>query len=179
MVTDHIEEFTRTGIKLKSGETLNADIIVSATGLKLVSLGGMDISVDGKRFITGESFSYKGLMFSGLPNFVQCFGYAQAGSYTLKVDLTCQYACRLINMMDAEQYDYCVPEPDDPNMEVEDMLSVLSSGYVQRAVHLFPKVGKKAPWKRNENYFLDLLETRFSRVEDESLAFYRARVLTS
>ncbi|NND68437.1 MAG: NAD(P)/FAD-dependent oxidoreductase [Halioglobus sp.] len=174
VVTDHIEEFTRTGIRLESGRTLKADIIVSATGLKLIALGGMDISVDGKPFVTGESFSYKGMMFSGLPNFVQCFGYAQAGSYTLKVDLTCQYACRLINLMDTKQYDYCVPENDDPNMEVEDMLGVLSSGYVQRAAHLFPKVGKKAPWKRNENYFLDLFETRFSPVQDEGLAFYCA-----
>lgn len=174
VVTDHIEEFTRTGIRLKSGKTLNADIIVSATGLKLVALGGVDISVDGKPFTTGESFSYKGIMFSGLPSFVQCFGYAQAGAYTLKVDLTCQYACRLINKMDAEGYDYCVPQIDDPDMEVEDMLAVLSSGYVQRAAHLFPKAGKKAPWKRNENYFLDLLETRFSRIEDDYLVFHRA-----
>lgn len=174
VVTDHIEEFTKTGIRLKSGETLDADIIVSATGLKLVSLGGMELSVDGKPFVTGESFSYKGIMFSDLPNFIQCFGYAQAGSYTLKVDLTCQYACRLINRMDEQQYDYCVPENDDPDMEVEDMLAVLSSGYVQRSSHLFPKVGKTAPWKRNENYFLDLIETRFSRVEDDGLAFYRA-----
>ncbi len=174
VVTDQIEEFTPTGILLESGKTLNADIIVSATGLKLVALGGVDIHVDGESFTTGESFSYKGVMFSGLPNFVQCFGYAQAGSYTLKVDLTCQYACRLINKMDAEGFDYCVPENDDPDMEVEDMLSVLSSGYVQRAAHLFPKVGKTAPWKRNENYFLDLLETRFSRVEDEYLGFRNA-----
>ena len=174
VVTDHIDKFISTGIKLKSGETLNADIIVSATGLKLVALGGIDISVDQAPFTTGESFSYKGMMFSGLPNFVQCFGYAQAGSYTLKVDLTCQYACRLINLMDNKRYDYCVPENEDPNMEVEDMLSVLSSGYVTRAVHLFPKVGKRAPWKRNENYFLDLLETRFSPVEEDGLVFYRA-----
>lgn len=174
VVTDHIEEFTRTGIRLQSGETLNADIIVSATGLKLVALGGIEISVDGRPFTTGESFSYKGMMFSELPNFVQCFGYAQAGSYTLKVDLTCQYACRLINLMDEESYAYCVPENSDPDMEVEDMLAVLSSGYVQRAAHLFPKVGKSAPWRRNENYFLDLIETRFSPVQDEHLAFYRA-----
>lgn len=173
VVTDHIEEFTKTGIRLKSGETLKADIIVSATGLKLISLGGIDISVDGKPFVTGESFSYKGIMFSDLPNFVQCFGYAQAGSYTLKVDLTCQYACRLINRMDTEQYHYCVPENYDPNMEIEDTLAVLSSGYVKRSAHQFPKAGKKAPWKRNENYFLDLLETRFSPVGDEGLAFYR------
>ena len=176
VVTDVIEEFTPTGIRLESGKTLEADIIVSATGLKLIALGGVDISVDGASFATGESFSYKGFMFSGLPNFVQCFGYAQAGSYTLKVDLTCQYACRLINKMDLERYDYCVPENDDPDMEVEDMLAVLSSGYVQRAAHLFPKVGKKAPWKRNENYYLDLLETRFSRVEDEYLKFRSAAV---
>jgi monooxygenase len=174
VVTDHIEKFTKTGIKLKSGETLNADIIVSATGLKLISLGGIELSVDGEPYVVGESFSYKGMMFSGLPNFVQCFGYAQAGSYTLKVDLTCQYACRLINMMDKKQYDYCVPENDDPNMEVDDLFAVLSSGYVQRAAHLFPKVGVKAPWKRNENYFLDLFQTRFSPVKDEGLAFYCA-----
>ncbi|GAB5453256.1 MAG: NAD(P)/FAD-dependent oxidoreductase [Halioglobus sp.] len=174
VVTDHIEEFARTGIKLKSGETLNADIIVSATGLKLIALGGVDLSVDGKPFVISESFSYKGMMFSGLPNFVQCFGYAQAGSYTLKVDLTCQYACRLINLMDKERYDYCVPENDDPTMEVGDPFAILSSGYVKRSAHLFPKAGLRAPWKRNENYFLDLLETRFSPVEDEGLAFYRA-----
>ena len=77
-------------------------------------------------------------------------------------------------MMDTERYDYCVPQNDDQNMEVEDMLAVLSSGYVQRAAHLFPKVGKKAPWKRNENYFLDLFETRFSEIKDEGLTFYRA-----
>lgn len=174
VVTDRIEEFTKTGIKLESGETLNADIIVSATGLQLVSLGGIDFSVDGKPFLVAESFSYKGMMFSGLPNLVQCFGYAQAGSYTLKVDLTCQYACRLINTMDKKQFDYCVPENDNPDLEEEDFLAVLSSGYVQRAAHLFPKVGVKAPWKRNENYFLDLFETRFSSIEDEELTFYCA-----
>lgn len=176
VVTDHIEEFTKTGIKLKSGETLNADIIVSATGLQLVSLGGIAFSVDGKPFVVGESYSYKGMMFSGLPNLVQCFGYAQAGSYTLKVDLTCQYACRLINIMDKKQFDYCVPENTNPDLEEDDFLSVLSSGYVQRAAHLFPKVSVKAPWKRNENYFLDLLETRFSAVEDGELAFYHRKM---
>ncbi|MFK7976683.1 MAG: flavin-containing monooxygenase [Halioglobus sp.] len=175
VVTDHIEEFTKTGIKLKSGEALNADIIVSATGLKLVSLGGINFNVDGKHFVVGDAFSYRGMMFSGLPNLVQCFGYAQAGSYTLKVDLTCQYACRLINLMDKKQFDYCVPENNNPNLEQDDFLSVLSSGYVRRSAHLFPKVGVKAPWKRNENYFLDLIETRFSTVEDEALAFYRAK----
>lgn len=174
VVTDQIEEFTKTGIKLKSGKTLNADIIVSATGLQLISLGGIEICVDDKPYVVGESLSFKGMMFSGLPNFVQFFGYAQAGSYTLKVDLTCQYACRLINRMDKKQYDYCVPENDDPNLEIVDATAVLASGYVQRAAHLFPKVSTKAPWKRNENYFLDLFQTRFSRVEDEGLAFYRA-----
>jgi monooxygenase len=174
VVTDHIENFTETGIQLKSGENLSADIIISATGLKLVSLGGVEISVDGRAFEANESFSFKGMMFSGLPNFVQCFGYAQAGSYTLKVDLTCQYACRLINNMDKKHYQYCVPEVGDPDMEVSDMFSVLSSGYIQRTAHLFPKAGVKAPWIRNENYFLDVLQTRFSSVEEEGLVFYGA-----
>lgn len=176
VVTDHIEKFTETGIQLKSGESLSADIIVSATGLKLIPLGGVEFSVDGKAFEINESFSFKGMMYSGLPNFVQCFGYAQAGSYTLKVDLTCQYACRLLNYMDKNNYQHCVPEVDDPNMEVSDMLSVLSSGYIKRTAHLFPKAGEKAPWKRNENYFLDVLQTRFSPVEEEGLVFYRASI---
>jgi len=171
--TDEIECFTAKGLQLKSGATVDADIIITATGLKVIAFGGVEYAVDGKAFHVNDAWSYKGMMFSDLPNFIQCFGYAQAGSYTLKVDLTCQYACRLLGLMDQQGYAYCVPRNDDPNLEESDAFSTLTSGYVQRARQQFPKMSDKAPWRRNENYFLDLLETRFRRIEEKGLIFYR------
>ncbi|MCB1836568.1 MAG: NAD(P)/FAD-dependent oxidoreductase [Alcanivoracaceae bacterium] len=169
IATDHIDTFTETGIRLKSGEELEADIIVTATGLDLVALGNADLYVDGDKVSPSEHYSYKGMMLSDVPNMASVIGYTNA-SWTLKADLTSEYACRLINYMDENGYDYCAPHNSN-NGDDEVPLLDLSSGYVQRAIDKFPKQGAKAPWKVYQNYLLDLLKMRYSSVTDESMNF--------
>jgi len=169
VTTDQIESFAETGIKLKSGEVLDADIIVSATGLKMQLLSGMKVSVDGVEQNMPQTLSYKGIMYSGLPNFASTFGYTNA-SWTLKADLTAEYICRLINHMDQRCLDYCVPERGSEPIELESWLD-FSSGYVQRAMEEFPKQANKAPWKTHQNYALDLMAFRFSSLDDGVLKF--------
>ncbi len=172
VVTDHIERFTPSGLKLRSGEDLEADIIVTATGLKLQMLGGMALTVDGVDIDPAETMGYKGLMFSGIPNMATCFGYTNA-SWTLKCDLTCEYICRLINYMDRKGFSSVTPRLDDPEI-VEEPWVDFSSGYIQRAQHILPKQGNKAPWKLHQNYALDIMTLRHGRIEDGSLVFARA-----
>ena len=169
--TDHIDSFTPTGIRLKSGETLEADIVVAATGLKLQLLGGVSVSVDGRPTALSQTMAYKGAMYSDIPNLASCFGYTNA-SWTLKCDLTCDYVCRLLNYMDRRGYDAATPRQCDPEVTEEPMLS-FTSGYVQRAIANFPRQGSKAPWKLRQNYALDLLDLRFSRLDDGALEFHR------
>ena len=169
VVTDHIERFTETGILLKSGKTLEADIIVTATGLNLEVLGGAEIVVDGKPVKFSETLSYKGMMYSDVPNLASSFGYTNA-SWTLKADLTCAYVCRLLNHMTRTGMRQATPVRKPGDEGDEDWLD-FSSGYVQRSVHLFPKQGAKAPWKQHQNYALDLMALRFGKVDDGAMVF--------
>ncbi len=169
VVTDHIDTFTKTGIKLKSGAELEADIVVSATGLNLQVLNGMTLTVDGQAVQPGETLSYKGMMYSGVPNLASSFGYTNA-SWTLKCDLTCEYVCRLLNHMKATGTRQCTPRIDDPSMETAPWLD-FSSGYVQRGIAAFPKQGTKAPWKLHQNYALDLMDLKYSSIADGAMTF--------
>ncbi len=171
VVTDHIDRFTPTGLRLKSGKVLDADIVVAATGLRLQLLGGVTVQVDGAPVKFSQSMGYKGCMYSDVPNLASCFGYTNA-SWTLKCDLTCDYVCRLLNHMDGRGYAWATPRKRDPDLKEEPMLS-FTSGYVQRAIDNFPKQGSKAPWRLRQNYALDLLDLKFSRLDDGSLEYYR------
>jgi cation diffusion facilitator CzcD-associated flavoprotein CzcO len=167
VVTDHIERFTDKGIALRSGEELEADIIVTATGLKLRFLGGLDITVDGHGIDPSELVTYRGCMLSDVPNLAMAFGYTNA-SWTLKCDLIADYVCRLLNHMDHRGYRKVVPRPDDPNMSREPLVD-FSSGYFQRSLHELPKQGERKPWRLYQNYFKDLLSLRMERFRDDAL----------
>jgi cation diffusion facilitator CzcD-associated flavoprotein CzcO len=169
VVTDGIERFTETGIQLTSGRTLAAEVIVTATGLNLKVLNGLQLSVDGRRIDPATTLSYKGMMYEGVPNLASSFGYTNA-SWTLKCDLTCAYVARLLNHMQATGMRQATPRNEDPTVEAVPWLD-FSSGYVQRAIGAFPKQGSKAPWKLHQNYALDLMTLRFSKLEDGVLEF--------
>lgn len=169
VVTDHIDTFTEGGIRLKSGQELKADIIVSATGLVLEVWNGIQVSVDGRHIDAATTLSYKGMMYEGVPNLASAFGYTNA-SWTLKCDLTCEYVCRLLNHLKKTGTRQAVPVNDDPNIEYEPWLD-FSSGYVQRAMAKFPKQGTKVPWKLDQNYARDLMSLRYSKLEDGVLRF--------
>lgn len=171
IVTDEIETFTEAGIKLRSGREVEADIIVTATGLKLQLLSGIAISVDGERCDLSKSLSYKGMMFSDVPNLAYTLGYTNA-SWTLKADLTSEYVCRLLNYMDAHGYAVATPRRD--RTVEERPLIDFTSGYVQRALDKLPKQGSKRPWKLYQNYVLDLLTLRFGRLDDGAIEFAHA-----
>ena len=169
VVTDQIETFTKTGIKLKSGLELAADMIVTATGLNLQLLGGMTVEVDGKPFAMTQTMNYKGVMFKDLPNLAMIFGYTNA-SWTLKADLSSEYICRLLKHMDTKGLRQCTPQNSDGTVAEEAFLG-LASGYVQRAKNVLPKQGNKAPWKLYQNYALDLAMLRFAKLEDGAMRF--------
>jgi monooxygenase len=171
VVTDHIETFTENGILLKSGRTLPADVIVTATGLQLQLLSGMEIVVDGVVANLAQSMSYKGMMFSDVPNLASAFGYTNA-SWTLKADLTSEYVCRLLNHMDRVGADWCAPRLDGA-IETAPWLD-FSSGYVTRSMDQFPKQGLRKPWKVHQNYALDLVALRFGKMDDGVMAFGKA-----
>jgi len=169
VVTDHIERFTEKGITLKSGETLEADIIVTATGLDLIVLGGIDLTVDGARVDMSKALTYKGMMYENVPNLASAFGYTNA-SWTLKADLTCEYVCRLINYMDAHGMKQATPRNSDPTITPAPWLD-FSSGYVQRAMAKFPKQGSRLPWALHQNYFKDIKLLRRGRIDDAEMEF--------
>jgi monooxygenase len=169
VVTDRIEKFTETGLQLESGAKLDADLIVTATGLKLMLLGDVKLTVDGKAVEIAKTLNYKGTMFSDVPNLAISLGYTNA-SWTLKCDLVCRYVCRIINHMDREAYRKCTPRVRDSDMTEEPILD-FASGYVQRALPYLPKQGSKAPWRLRQNYFLDLLGLRHGAVDDGVLEF--------
>ena len=171
VVTDEIESFTETGLLLRSGEKLDADIIVTATGLQVRLMGGMEIGVDSRAVDLAKTLTYKGMMFSDIPNLASAFGYANA-SWTLKCELTSNYLCRLLNYMDAQGYDWCAPRRRDGSITEEPSLP-LTSGYVERARHLMPKQGSKRPWKLYQNYLMDLTLMRFGSVNDGTMEFGR------
>jgi monooxygenase len=167
--TDQIDTFTESGLRLVSGAHLDADVIITATGLNLQVLGGVVLSVDGREVAIPETYGYKGMMLSGVPNLALAFGYTNA-SWTLKCDLTCAYVCRLLNHMDARGYAVCVPEMGDQSIEGQPFID-FSSGYVQRAIDKFPKQGPRPPWRLFQNYALDVLSLRFSQLEDGVIRF--------
>jgi cation diffusion facilitator CzcD-associated flavoprotein CzcO len=171
VVTDQIESFTETGIRLRSGQELAADVIVTATGLNLKIMSGIELSVDGAPLRLAQSMSYKGMMYSDVPNLASVFGYTNA-SWTLKCELTAAYVCRLLNYMDRHGYAQCTPRRRDPSIREEPALS-FTSGYVQRALDSLPHQGSKRPWKLYQNYLLDLLTLRFGRMDDGALEFAR------
>ncbi|HEX5655873.1 MAG TPA: NAD(P)/FAD-dependent oxidoreductase [Polyangiales bacterium] len=172
VVTDTIETFTERGILLKSGRELEADLIVTATGLNLVVLGKVEIAVDGRPIDPSQGMTYKGMMYSDVPNLAFAIGYTNA-SWTLKCDLTAQYVCRLLQHMDAAGKRVCLPHNDDPTVKLEPWID-FSSGYVLRSLDKFPKQGSKAPWKLHQNYARDTLALRFSKVDDGVMRFGNA-----
>jgi cation diffusion facilitator CzcD-associated flavoprotein CzcO len=176
VVTDHIETFTETGIQLKSGEHLDADLIVTATGLDLVVLGDVEFEVDGERVDFPHTWTYKGIMCSGVPNMVSTFGYINA-SWTLRADLTAEYACRLIKHMDEGGYRWCVPRLRDgeADMPARPWIADFSSGYIQRVLGDLPKQGDREPWLNPQNYRQDKKMFREGELEDGALVFNRRR----
>ena len=169
VVTDEIDRFTESGIQLRSGEEIAADLIVTATGLDLQFLAGMELVVDGEPVDPSQSMTYKSMMFSDIPNLALSFGYTNA-SWTLKCDLTCAYVTRLLNYMKKKGHTRCTPRLTDPEVEIESMLN-LTSGYIQRSAHLFPNQGTKAPWRLYQNYVLDSLTIGLSDIADPALEF--------
>jgi monooxygenase len=169
VVTDEIETFTESGIQLKSGEELPADLIVTATGLSLQLLGGMTVVVDGKVINPAETVAYKGMMYSDVPNLAVVSGYTNA-SWTLKADLVCEYVCRLLNHMQKNGLRQCTPRLDDAAMERLPWVD-FSSGYIQRAIDQFPKQGSRHPWRLHQNYVLDLMSLRYGSVRDPAMEF--------
>ena len=176
VVTDEIDNFTENGILLKSGKELEADIIITATGLNLLVLGGVEFSVDGQLVKFPDTYTYKGLMYSDVPNLVATFGYVNA-SWTLRADLTAEYTCRLINYMDRHVYRQCKPclRDEDGNMTPRPFIDDFSSGYIQRFVHLFPKQGNREPWTNLQNYWRDRKTLRRDSIDDGVLVFDRHR----
>jgi monooxygenase len=169
VVTDHIEAFAETGIHLRSGQTIEADLVVMATGLKLKLLGGLQIEVDAKRVDLSKTMFYKGMMCSDVPNLAVAIGYTNA-SWTLKCDLTSEYVCRLLRYMDAHGYAQCCPRRNDPTQKEEPIIN-FSSGYVQRSIDQWPRQGSFAPWRLYQNYALDMALLRHGRLDDRAMEF--------
>jgi cation diffusion facilitator CzcD-associated flavoprotein CzcO len=169
IVTDHIETFTEHGIRLRSGEELAADLVVTATGLTLKVLGGVGVTVDGERVDLAKTMSYKGMMYTDVPNLASCIGYTNA-SWTLKCDLTCAYVCRLLNHLAKRGYRSCTPRVNDPSVSPQPWID-FSSGYIQRSIDMFPKQGSRAPWRLYQNYALDTLSLGLAPVEDGAMEF--------
>ncbi len=169
VVTDTIDTFTERGILLTSGRELEADLIVTATGLNLLVLGNAQLSVDGKGIDPSQGMTYKGMMYNDLPNFAFAIGYTNA-SWTLKCDLTTRYFCRLIQHLDATGQHTFMPHNDDPSVKLEPWID-FQSGYVLRSLDKFPKQGSKAPWKLHQNYARDLLMLRYGKLDDGVMRF--------
>ena len=177
IVTDHIKAFTENGIELESGVTLEADIIVTATGLVLQGLGGAVGSIDGEEMNFADAITYRGLMFAGVPNLATTFGYTNA-SWTLKADLISAYVCRLLKHMDRNGYDYAVPEHPPANEPLKPFLVSLQSGYVKRGKDLLPQQGVSEPWVVHQNYWVDMKNMRLGPV-DVSMKFGSATAQVS
>jgi len=169
VVTDQIETFTEHGLRLRSGKQLDADLVVTATGLNLLFLGGLEVTVDGRRVDFTKTFAYKGMMFSDVPNLALAVGYTNA-SWTLKAELICRYVCRLLNHMAKSGARQCTPRLHDATVEEAPFLD-LTSGYVTRSMHLFPRQGTKVPWRLHQNYALDLMMIELGNVDDGVMEF--------
>jgi cation diffusion facilitator CzcD-associated flavoprotein CzcO len=169
IVTDQIETFTEKGLRLRSGKELEADIIITATGLAMQALGGIELSVDGATIDPGKTLSYKGVMMSGVPNLASVFGYINA-SWTLKADLICNYICRVLNLMDKKAMRQVTPvNRGDP--AAAPFVENFTPGYIQRAMANWPKQGSKKPWRVYQNYFRDAISLKWSSVDDGTLEF--------
>ena len=166
--TDHINRFYDGGIELKSGKRLEADLVVQATGLKMQFLGGIDFEVDGEKYIANESYVYKGMMLSGVPNLFLAAGYTNA-SWTLKVDLSHRYASRVIQYMDDRGYSKAAATISEDLQETP--LMDLSAGYIQRSLSMLPKQAVNKPWRLNQNFILDSIALRFTSVDDDEMKF--------
>jgi len=164
VVTDTIDRFTDRGIRLTSGKTLDADVVVTATGLRMQLLSDVAFSVDGAKRDLSKTLLYKGMMYSDVPNLASSFGYTNA-SWTLKADLTSMYVCRMLNVMAKRKLRQATPRIGATAMDEEPFLD-FSSGYVQRAIHALPKQGSRKPWKLNQNYALDIMALKFGSVDD-------------
>ncbi|WP_349260606.1 NAD(P)/FAD-dependent oxidoreductase [Actinocrinis sp.] len=171
IVTDRIAGFTEAGIRLESGGELDADVIITATGLRLLVFGAIRLAVDGREVKLPETMAYKGMMLSGVPNFAYTIGYTNA-SWTLKADLVSEYVIRLLRYMDRRGYDQCVPINDDPTVTEQPLLD-FDAGYVLRSVHEFPKAGSRAPWQMGMSYAHDLVKLRHGRIDDGAMRFTR------
>jgi cation diffusion facilitator CzcD-associated flavoprotein CzcO len=169
VATDHVRTFTEKGVLLQSGRELEADVVVTATGLVMQPLGGLELSVDGRTVDLGSRLSYKGVMLSGVPNLATVFGYVNA-SWTLKADLICEWVSRLLNAMERRGARQVTPtaRDDDP---VAPFVERFTPGYVQRALARLPKQGRRAPWRVHQDYLRDTISLRWSRVEDDALVF--------
>ena len=172
VVTDTIDTFTEEGIKLDSGEVLEADIIITATGLNMQLLNGIDIKIDNETLDISQKLQYKTMMFSDVPNLIATFGYTTA-SWTLGADLISEYACKLINLLDKKECNYFCPEFGDDVTSENDYLD-LSSGYIERVKHKLPKQGSRDPWINSQDYLKDITQIRFKSLEDEDLKFKKA-----
>jgi monooxygenase len=170
VVTDTIERFTEKGLLLSSGQALQADIVVTATGLELLFLGGIALSVDGVRVDPATRLTYKGMMLEGVPNMALALGYTNA-SWTLKCDLTCDYVCRLLNYMHEHALTKCVPHNKDGAPATSSPLLGLTSGYIQRSAHLLPKQGTTHPWKVEQSYWRDYRALKMSDIDDSIMEF--------
>jgi cation diffusion facilitator CzcD-associated flavoprotein CzcO len=171
VVTGTIETFTEHGVRLDDGRELPADIIITATGLKLLAFGGVELVVDGRAVDISQTVGYKGMMLSGIPNFAFAVGYTNA-SWTLKADLVSEYLCRMLRHMRGHGYDTVTPLAPDPSQPTEPFLD-LASGYVQRSMDTFPRQGSVTPWRLNQNYPRDVRLLRYGALEDAGVAFSR------
>ena len=169
VITDHIDRFTKKGIKLKSGGEVEADLIVTATGLNLEVCNGIKLEVDNNEVDISKTMTYKGMMFSDVPNLVATFGYTNA-SWTLRADLTSEYVCRLLNFMDKKGYANCCPRTAE-HVEPEGDWLDFTSGYVKRSMHKFPKQGSRDPWRNTQNFPKDVLAIRWGNIDNKELKF--------
>jgi cation diffusion facilitator CzcD-associated flavoprotein CzcO len=169
VVTDQIDTFTEKGVRVQSGTELEADIVVTATGLELLFIGGIKASVDGEAVDLPSKLTYKGMMLEGVPNFALAVGYTNA-SWTLKCDLTCDYVTRLLNHMHDADLRQCTPINRDAAITAQPLLG-LSSGYIQRSADRFPKQGSKAPWQVHQSYLRDYRALKRSGIEDDAMVF--------
>ncbi len=169
IITDHIDHITTKGILLQSGKCIDADIIVCATGLKVKILGGISLDIDGQQYKPSDSYCYRGMMFTDIPNMALSFGYTNA-SWTLKSDLTAEYVCRLLNYMKKNNLKTCIPRMREIDIRDEPFLD-FNSGYILRNNHLLPKQGHRRPWRVFQNYILDIFNFRYHKINDKALDF--------
>jgi monooxygenase len=169
VVTGQIKTFTETGIRLESGAHLEADIVITATGLAMQAYGGIELSVDGRAIDPGKTLAYKGVMISRVPNLASVFGYINA-SWTLKADLICKYVCRILNFMDKQGFRQVLPAAG-AEAAVAPFVENFTSGYMQRALAYWPKQGSQAPWRVYQNFFRDTINLKWKAINDGVLEF--------